>query len=154
MPGGADTPGYVAARHYSTQERRTATHCDLGAYAGVGQVGGGEGSEPVLQRMVVHGHVFLAGLAGLSVDGGQVSRQKLQAECYPTMLGAFGWRPQSQCRKIGLQMEPIEVSERLGRWSSGRGPLHVLLSSRLRQLIDEGELPPGEPLPPDRALAA
>jgi len=70
------------------------------------------------------------------------------------MLGAFGWRPQSQCRRIGLQMNPIEVGERLGRWSSGRGPLHVLLSARLRQLIDEGELPSGEPLPPDRALAS
>jgi DNA-binding transcriptional MocR family regulator len=51
-------------------------------------------------------------------------------------------------------MKPIEVSGRLGRWSLGRGPLHVLLSGRLRQLIDEGELPPGEPLPPDRALAS
>jgi hypothetical protein len=40
-------------------------------------------------------------------------------------------------------MNPIEVGERLGRWSSGRGPLHVLLSARLRQLIDEGELPLG-----------
>jgi DNA-binding GntR family transcriptional regulator len=70
------------------------------------------------------------------------------------MLGAFGWRPQSQCPRIGLQMNPIEVGERLGRWSSGRGPLHVLLSARLRQLIDEGELPSGEPLPPDRALAS
>jgi DNA-binding transcriptional MocR family regulator len=30
----------------------------------------------------------------------------------------------------------------------------VLLAARLRRLIDEGELPPGEPLPPDRALAA
>ena len=70
------------------------------------------------------------------------------------MLGAFGWRSQCQCRRIGLQMKPIEVGERLGRWSSGRGPLHALLSARLRQLIDEGELPPGEPLPPDRALAS
>lgn len=51
-------------------------------------------------------------------------------------------------------MEPIELSERLGRWPAGRGPLHVLLAARLRRLIDEGELPPGEPLPPDRALAA
>jgi DNA-binding transcriptional MocR family regulator len=50
-------------------------------------------------------------------------------------------------------MKPIELAERLGRWSSGRGPLHVLLAARLRLLIDEGELPPGEPLPPDRALA-
>jgi DNA-binding transcriptional MocR family regulator len=51
-------------------------------------------------------------------------------------------------------MEPIEVGERLGRWSAGRGPLHVLLSAQLRRLIDEGELPPGELLPPDRALAS
>ena len=50
-------------------------------------------------------------------------------------------------------MKPIELAERLGRWSSGRGPLHVLLAARLRRLIDEGELQPGEPLPPDRALA-
>ena len=50
-------------------------------------------------------------------------------------------------------MKPIELAERLGRWSSGRGPLQVLLAARLRRLIDEGELPPGEPLPPDRALA-
>jgi len=45
-------------------------------------------------------------------------------------------------------------AERLGRWSSGRGPLHALLSARLRQLIDEGELPPGERLLPDRVLAS
>ena len=63
------------------------------------------------------------------------------------------WRSQGQCRRIGLHMEPIELGERLGRWSAGRGPLHVLLAARLRRLIDEGELPPGEPLPPDRALA-
>jgi DNA-binding transcriptional MocR family regulator len=50
-------------------------------------------------------------------------------------------------------MKPIELVERLGRWSSGRGPLPLLLAARLRRLIDEGELPPGEPLPPDRALA-
>ncbi|MGW7687031.1 aminotransferase-like domain-containing protein [Kribbella sp. NPDC054772] len=43
--------------------------------------------------------------------------------------------------------------DRLGRWSSGRGPLYLLLASRLRQLIDDGELPPGVLLPPDRALA-
>jgi DNA-binding transcriptional MocR family regulator len=55
---------------------------------------------------------------------------------------------------IGLQMNPIELSDRLGRWSSGRGSLPALLAARLRRLIDEGELPPGEPLPPDRALAS
>jgi DNA-binding transcriptional MocR family regulator len=51
-------------------------------------------------------------------------------------------------------MKPIELSDRLGRWSSGRGPLPALLAARLRRLIDEGELPPGELLPPDRALAS
>jgi DNA-binding transcriptional MocR family regulator len=50
-------------------------------------------------------------------------------------------------------MKPIDLGERLGRWSSGRGPLPALLSARLRRLIDEGELRPGELLPPDRALA-
>ena len=70
------------------------------------------------------------------------------------MLSAPGWRSQSQCGRIGLQMKPIELGGRLGRWSSGRGPLPVLLAARLRRLIDEGELPPGEPLPPDRALAS
>ncbi len=69
------------------------------------------------------------------------------------MFAGQVWRSQSQCRRIGLQMKPIELAERLGRWSSGRGPLHVLLAARLRRLIDEGELPLGEPLPPDRALA-
>ncbi|WET78985.1 PLP-dependent aminotransferase family protein [Amycolatopsis sp. QT-25] len=46
------------------------------------------------------------------------------------------------------------MNERLGRWSSGRGPLYVLLAARLRTLIDDGELPPGSRLPPDRALAS
>ncbi|TCO17717.1 DNA-binding transcriptional MocR family regulator [Kribbella steppae] len=51
-------------------------------------------------------------------------------------------------------MRPIGLSERLGRWSSGRGPLYVLLAARMRRLIDDGELPSGALLPPDRALAA
>ena len=51
-------------------------------------------------------------------------------------------------------MEPIGLTERLGRWSSGRGPLYVLLAARMRTLIDDGELPPGARLPPDRALAS
>ncbi|MFF1817392.1 PLP-dependent aminotransferase family protein [Kribbella sp. NPDC058245] len=50
-------------------------------------------------------------------------------------------------------MRPIELCDRLGRWSSGRGPLYVLLASRMRQLIDDGELPAGALLPPDRTLA-
>src|SRR5579875_1333633 len=51
-------------------------------------------------------------------------------------------------------MEPIQLAERLGRWSSGRGPLPVLLAGRLRGLIDDGDLPPGTALPPDRQLAS
>jgi len=51
-------------------------------------------------------------------------------------------------------MEPIELSERMGRWSSGRGPLYMLLATRLRRMIDNGELSPGGSLPPDRALAS
>ncbi|MFC7529996.1 PLP-dependent aminotransferase family protein [Actinoplanes sp. GCM10030250] len=51
-------------------------------------------------------------------------------------------------------MEPIGFVERLGRWSSGRGALYLLLAVRIRTLIDDGELPPGAPLPPDRTLAA
>jgi DNA-binding transcriptional MocR family regulator len=51
-------------------------------------------------------------------------------------------------------MEPIRLVERLGRWSCGRGPLYVLLAARMRTLIDEGELPPGARLPPDRELAS
>ncbi|MBG0829276.1 PLP-dependent aminotransferase family protein [Planomonospora sp. ID67723] len=46
-----------------------------------------------------------------------------------------------------------ELTSRLGRWSSGRGPLYLLLAVRIRALIDDGELPPGSPLPPERVLA-
>ncbi|MEU5692977.1 PLP-dependent aminotransferase family protein [Actinosynnema sp. NPDC020468] len=51
-------------------------------------------------------------------------------------------------------MDPLHLSQRLGRWSAGRGPLRVLLAARLRALIDDGDLPAGVLLPPDRALAA
>ncbi|NSC25412.1 PLP-dependent aminotransferase family protein [Streptomyces albus subsp. chlorinus] len=51
-------------------------------------------------------------------------------------------------------MGPAELADRLGRWSAGRGPLYLLLAARLRRLVDEGELPPGTALPPDRALAS
>ncbi|MFD0360456.1 PLP-dependent aminotransferase family protein [Nocardia sp. GCM10030253] len=50
-------------------------------------------------------------------------------------------------------MDPINVIERLGRWSAGRGPLYALLATGLRRLIDDGELPAGALLPPDRVLA-
>ncbi|QQQ73552.1 PLP-dependent aminotransferase family protein [Saccharothrix sp. 6-C] len=54
-------------------------------------------------------------------------------------------------------MKPIPVDDlagRLGRWSAGRGSLYLLLAARLRELIDEGLLPPGTVLPPDRSLAS
>ncbi|MFI0263881.1 PLP-dependent aminotransferase family protein [Streptomyces sp. NPDC017056] len=51
-------------------------------------------------------------------------------------------------------MDPAELADRLGRWSAGRGPLYLLLAARLRRLVDEGELPPGTALPPDRPLAS
>ncbi|MEV0592536.1 hypothetical protein [Nonomuraea cavernae] len=43
-----------------------------------------------------------------------------------------------------------DVVDLLGRWASGRGPLCLLLTTRLRALIDDGILPPGEPPPPPR----
>src|SRR5262245_1031634 len=46
-----------------------------------------------------------------------------------------------------------ELIASLGRWASGRGPLYLLLAVRIRALIDDGILPPGTSLPPDRALA-
>ncbi|MFD6451527.1 PLP-dependent aminotransferase family protein [Nocardia sp. NPDC060220] len=45
------------------------------------------------------------------------------------------------------------MTDRLGRWSAGRGPLYALLAAGLRALIEDGELAPGVLLPPDRALA-
>lgn len=51
-------------------------------------------------------------------------------------------------------MDPIELTDRLGRWSADRGPLYLLLAARLRHLIDDGDLPPGTRLPPDRVLAS
>ncbi|MFI8517535.1 PLP-dependent aminotransferase family protein [Streptomyces sp. NPDC085481] len=53
-----------------------------------------------------------------------------------------------------IPLSPDELVARLGRWSAGRGPLYLLLAARIRQLADEGLLPPGTPLPPDRRLAA
>ncbi|MEV4104069.1 PLP-dependent aminotransferase family protein [Nonomuraea sp. NPDC049649] len=46
-----------------------------------------------------------------------------------------------------------QLVDLLGRWASGRGPLYLLLATRLRVLIDDGVLPPGALLPPDRVLA-
>ncbi|OLF15166.1 aminotransferase-like domain-containing protein [Actinophytocola xanthii] len=49
---------------------------------------------------------------------------------------------------------PESLVALLGRWSAGRGPLYLLLATRLRQLIADGELPDQHLLPPDRTLAA
>jgi DNA-binding transcriptional MocR family regulator len=46
-----------------------------------------------------------------------------------------------------------DLVDLLGRWASGRGPLYLLLAARFRALIDDGVLPPGTLLPPDRTLA-
>lgn len=54
----------------------------------------------------------------------------------------------------GANSDAPDLSDRLGRWSAGRGPLHLLLAARFRRLIDDSDLPPGTALPPDRALAA
>ncbi|MCI2418648.1 PLP-dependent aminotransferase family protein [Saccharopolyspora sp. K220] len=53
-------------------------------------------------------------------------------------------------------MDPISLDRLvglLGRWSAQRGSLQELLAARLRQLIEDGSLPPDTALPPDRALA-
>jgi DNA-binding transcriptional MocR family regulator len=53
-------------------------------------------------------------------------------------------------------MKPIDAELlvfRLGRWSAGRGPLHLLLARRLRELVEAGELAAGARLPPERELA-
>ncbi|MFD4315770.1 PLP-dependent aminotransferase family protein [Streptomyces sp. NPDC058548] len=56
-------------------------------------------------------------------------------------------------KPIGHSPDPDDLVSRLGRWSAGRGPLYLLLAARLRRLVDEGALPPGTLLPPDRRLA-
>ncbi|MFI7135405.1 PLP-dependent aminotransferase family protein [Nonomuraea sp. NPDC050153] len=53
----------------------------------------------------------------------------------------------------GANLADGDLVDLLGRWASGRGPLYLLLAARLRALIDDGVLPPGQALPPDRALA-
>ncbi|WP_190413355.1 aminotransferase-like domain-containing protein [Streptomyces venezuelae] len=59
----------------------------------------------------------------------------------------------SAANPAGQPPDPDDLVFRLGRWSAGRGPLYLLLAARLRRLVDEGALPPGALLPPDRRLA-
>ena len=99
MPGGTDTTGQAAARHHSTQERRRATHWDLGAYTSVGQVGCGEGCEPLLHHVVVHADDsspwVVAGLmmdwpelpAGSSAGIGHIDGLRRGALCLPERVG-------------------------------------------------------------------
>jgi len=99
MPGGTDTTGQAAARRYSAQERRRATHWDLGASPSVGQVGCGEGCEPLLQHLVVHDDDsspwVVAGLmmdwpglpAGSSAGIGHIDGLRRGALCLPERVG-------------------------------------------------------------------
>jgi hypothetical protein len=99
MPGGTDTTGQAAARHHSTQERRRATHWDLGAYTSVGQVGCGEGCEPLLQHLMVHDDdsspwvvavlmMDWPGLpAGSSAGNGHIDGLRRGALCLPERVG-------------------------------------------------------------------
>jgi xylulokinase len=57
VPGGTDAPGHAGAGHHRAQERGSAAHGDPGAYTRVGDVGCGEGREPVLQHLVIHDEV-------------------------------------------------------------------------------------------------
>lgn len=50
-------------------------------------------------------------------------------------------------------LDPSELATRLGPWSSGSGPLYAQLAAGVTRLIREGVLRPGDPLPPERALA-
>src|SRR5690606_14464101 len=83
-----------------------------------------------------------------------------------TSFGTIFRHVSKDVRKSGARSEPIpqnwpmnganldRLIDLLGRWASGRGPLYLLLAARLRSLIDDGVLPPGALLPPDRTLAA
>jgi hypothetical protein len=66
------------------QEGRSATYRDPGTYTGIGQVGGGEGCEPVLQRVVVHdAFLFLEVPRACRRVVTGLARQKLQAGVLP-----------------------------------------------------------------------
>src|ERR1700760_1519217 len=46
-----------------------------------------------------------------------------------------------------------QLPDLLRRWSALDGPLYKLLATRIADLADSGELPPGVRLPPERQLA-
>lgn len=50
-------------------------------------------------------------------------------------------------------IDATSLSERIGHWSQGRGPLHQRLTSALADAIRDGLLPPRTRLPAERALA-
>ena len=93
------------------------------------------------------GHaVILAALA----TGSQSQYAMIGPRGEPITLSA----PHLDRKNAIMPMGPAELADRLGRWSAGRGPLYLLLAARLRRLVDEGELPAGTALPPDRTLAS
>ncbi|HEY4453486.1 MAG TPA: PLP-dependent aminotransferase family protein [Pseudonocardiaceae bacterium] len=54
----------------------------------------------------------------------------------------------------GSALTAAQLADLLGHWSALDGPLYKLLASRIADLADSGELPPGVRLPPERQLAA
>src|SRR5690606_10413372 len=103
---------------------------------------------------LVDGHADRA--AALDHGVGHVNR---------TSFGAVFGHVSKDVRESPARSDPIpqdwsmnganidQLVDLLGRWASGRGPLYLLLATRLRVLIDDGVLPPGALLPPDRVLA-
>jgi hypothetical protein len=54
---------------------------------------------------------------------------------------------------MSVPIPPDRLTALLGRWAHGRGPLYLLLATRLRALIDEDTLQADTRLPPERRLA-
>ena len=54
---------------------------------------------------------------------------------------------------IGIEMHTAELSQRLGEWSAGKGPLYARLANAIAMAIYRGDLMPGERLPAERELA-
>lgn len=50
-------------------------------------------------------------------------------------------------------MDVIDVAGALGSWAAPEEPLHVSLTAALRRLLDDGRVPTGLRLPPERAMA-
>ena len=59
----------------------------------------------------------------------------------------------SRANSQEMAIDPRHFRLLLGDWSSGKGPLHRSLATRLGELADRAELVAGTRLPPERALA-